>query len=117
MLIYTAVHPHFSINLRHARAREKGSTMRTTVQSEDPNKPTGFTPNHIDDAQVGDTMFWFNEDRNTQHLVQCDSPISAPWTGVIEPQNASSLVCLDEAGTYRYHCALHTGETGTIKVS
>lgn len=90
--------------------------MRTTVQRENPSKPIGFSPQK-QSAQVGDTMFWFNEDRTEKHQVQCDSPVSALWTGVIEPQNASSLVNLDKADEYRYHCTIHPGETGTITVS
>lgn len=90
--------------------------MRTTVQREDPNKPIGFSP-RSQTAQVGDTMFWFNEDRHTQHQIHCDSPVSADWTAVIEPQNASSLVNLDKADTYQYHCSIHPDETGTITVS
>ena len=62
-------------------------------------------------------MFWFNEDQFTRHQVHCDSPVSANWTAEIEPQNPSSLVSLDAAGTYRYHCTNHPDETGTIVVS
>ncbi|HYU25279.1 MAG TPA: hypothetical protein VEO74_08760 [Thermoanaerobaculia bacterium] len=89
--------------------------MRATVQREDPNKPIGFFP-PSQTAEVGDTVFWFNEDRTARHQIFCDTN-NCTWGAVIEPQNSSQLVTLDTAGTYQYHCALHPDETGTIEVN
>jgi len=89
--------------------------MRTTVQREDPAKKIGFSPQD-QQAEVGDTVFWFNEDRDTEHQVFCVTN-NVNWGAVIQPQNSSQTVTLDTAGTYQYHCVFHPDdETGTIEV-
>jgi plastocyanin len=89
--------------------------MRTTIQREDSGKKIGFSP-QSQSAEVGDTMFWFNEDKVEKHQVFCDTN-NVLWGAVIEPQNSSQLVTLDTANTYEYHCVFHPDETGTIEVS
>lgn len=89
--------------------------MRTTIQREDPAKKIGFSPQD-QNAEVGDTMFWFNEDVNETHQVYCDTN-SCNWGAVIEPQNSSQTITLETAGTYQYHCLVHPDETGTINVT
>jgi len=87
---------------------------RTTVQSENASKPAGFSPKQ-QQAQVGDAIFWFNEDTHTSHQPVPDSGVwnIPPITG----NNSSEQLSLANAGTFPYHCAIHTGEKGSIQVS
>lgn len=94
---------------------------RATVQREDPSKPH-FSPNP-QQAQTGDAIFWFNEDKETEHqLYPSDPPPSQPplkagaWGDVIGPGTPSQQVDLS-AGTITYKCVFHNDESGTIVVA
>jgi plastocyanin len=91
---------------------------RSTVQREKGSKPKGFSP-QTQQAQVGDAIFWFNEDSHTQHQPYPTSPPGKPgdWGPLVPGQNSSQQLNLDKAGTYDYKCALHTDETGHIIVA
>lgn len=86
--------------------------MRTTIQRENSEKPVGFDPKS-QSANVGDTMFWFNEDRDTQHQIVWNN---INWGAPIEPQCPSQTLSIDATGTYEYHCAFHDDESGTLTV-
>ena len=87
---------------------------RVTVQKEDPSKPQGFSP-QLQQSQAGDGMFWYNEDENTPHQ---PVPDTGTWNiPEIPPRNSSDQLSLGNPGTYPYHCALHTGETGSVVVA
>ena len=87
---------------------------RATVQTEDPAKPMGFSPNAVQ-AQAGDALFWFNEDSHTSHQPVPDSGV---WNiPQLAPGNSSDQLSLGSAGTFSYHCALHPNETATIIVA
>ena len=94
---------------------------RTTIQSQDSNRPLGFSPQKTA-AQVGDAIFWVNEDADDiehqpyptsptagQQNTWCQNPLIGP-----EP---SSQVNLDTAGTIEYRCWFHHEETATIVVA
>jgi plastocyanin len=86
---------------------------RVTVQRENPAKPIGFSPQQ-EQAQNGDGLFWFNEDRNTQHQ---PVPDTGAWNiPVIGPGQSSDELRLS-TGTFPYHCAIHGDETGTVIVA
>ena len=91
---------------------------RDTVQRENNSQPKGFSP-QTQQAQVGDAVFWFNEDRKTQHQPYPTTPLGKPgdWGPPIPGQNSSEQLNLDQAGTYDYQCALHADETGHIIVA
>ena len=87
---------------------------RATVQREDPAKPVGFSPNP-QQAQVGDALFWFNEDSHESHQ---PVPDTGTWNiPAIPPGNSSDQLSLGNAGTFAYHCALHSGENASVVVA
>lgn len=91
---------------------------RSTVQRENNSKPKGFSP-ATQQAQAADAIFWFNEDKTTEHQPY---PTKAPgkpgdWGPPIGGQNSSQQLNLDVAGTYDYKCALHADEAGHIIVA
>ena len=87
---------------------------RATVQTEDPAKAVGFSPNPVQ-AQAGDALFWFNEDSHTSHQ---PVPDSGTWNiPQIAARNSSDQLSLGSPGTLSYHCAIHPNETATIVVA
>jgi plastocyanin len=87
---------------------------RATVQREDPAKPIGFSPQETQ-AQAGDALFWYNEDPDTPHQ---PVPDSGKWNiPEIPGHNSSDQLRLASAGTFGYHCALHSDEQGSIVVA
>ena len=91
---------------------------RITVQREDLSQPKGFSPK-TQEAQVGDPVFWFNDDSHTPHQPYPKLPAGKPgdWGPPIPAQNSSQQLNLDKAGTYYYQCAEHADETGEIIVA
>ena len=96
---------------------------RATVQREDPSKPH-FSPNP-QQAQSGDAVFWFNEDKDTSHQLYPTAPVQDPplapgaWGDPIGPGTPSEQVNLPNAGSITYKCAVkgHEDESGTIVVA
>jgi plastocyanin len=89
---------------------------RNTVQREDDSEPIGFDPPHRQ-IQSGDSVFWFNQDSETDHLPFPTGGATDEWhPGAIPPQGSSDQVVFI-AGSYPYECALHPDETGTIEVA
>jgi len=101
--------------------------FRNTVQSENNSKPKAFTPapetGHqvgpvlVQDMQLGDSVFWFNEDRHTSHQPYPTNGKPGDWGPVIPPQGSSQQLNPPASGVYRYQCALHPAETGQIDVA
>lgn len=82
---------------------------RTTVQ-----RQQGFSPQQ-QQAQAGDAVFWFNEDKDeTHHPV----PDSGTWNiPPISGGNSSDQLALANPGNYPYHCSVHPEEKGSILVA
>jgi len=65
------------------------------------------------EAKVGDVVGWTNGD-SAPHTATLDD--GSCDTGNIN-QGATGLLVFNQAGTYTYHCNIHTNMKGTIKVS
>ena len=88
-----------------------------TVQREKKRKRKGFSP-QTQIAQVGDTVVWHNQDRNTGHEPYPQGGNPGDWVALIPGgQPSSDQLDLDVAGTYPYSCSIHSDETGTIIVA
>jgi plastocyanin len=71
-----------------------------------------FTPAKLS-ISVGTTVFWTNNDTVT-HTVTADQ--GAFDSGDLSPGNTFSFT-FSKAGTYPYHCNIHSSMVGTIVVS
>lgn len=71
-----------------------------------------FQPDTIN-VDVGFPVRWTNEGA-TYHTVVSDSAL---WTSEQLAPNWWFEQRFDSAGTYPYHCSLHSGMTGTVVVS
>jgi plastocyanin len=104
-----------------------GQQFRDTVQSESNSLPKGFTPqpgtSHqvgsvvIQDMQVSDSVFWFNQDHTTSHQPYPTNGKAGDWGPPVPPQASSQQLNAAASGVYQYVCALHPSETGQINVA
>lgn len=90
--------------------------ISVNVQSEDSSKPKGFSPQTVN-AQVGDAVFWHNDDQKTQHQPTPDLARPDLWGPPIPGQNSSSQINLGTAGTISYQDALQPNLAGRIVVA
>ncbi|MCU1485543.1 MAG: secreted metal-binding protein [Actinomycetia bacterium] len=63
-------------------------------------------------AEVGDTITVTNKDSVTHTLTADDGSFD---TGKLAPDRAS--ITVDSAGTFTYHCAIHSYMKGTVEVT
>jgi plastocyanin len=70
-----------------------------------------FSPATLN-VQVGRTVTWTNQD-STTHRVASDSGVFDSGNLV---QSATFSYTFNNAGTFAYHCAIHTYMTGNIVV-
>lgn len=90
---------------------------RNTVQRENGSEPIGFDP-QVQQVQAGDSVFWFNQDANTEHQPYPSGGSTTLWFAApIPPRATSDQVRFANAGSTAYACALHDDETGTIDVA
>lgn len=73
-----------------------------------------FGPKALTIAQ-GDTVRWQNTGGRT-HTATQDAPLALFTTGSIAAGATSAGKILNAAGGYPYHCTIHPGMVGTVKV-
>jgi plastocyanin len=76
-------------------------------------KDISFQPATIQ-AKVGDIVTWTNAD-TVQHTATLDSD-EACTTDTLDP-NATGSLTFSVAGSYPFHCKIHSSMHGTIVVS
>jgi plastocyanin len=86
-----------------------------------------YSPSDVT-VMVGGTVTWVHSDGSTSHTVTADdgsfdsSPNCAPSVGPLPPtgdcltQGETYTVTFSQAGDYTYHCKIHGGMTGTVRV-
>lgn len=82
----------------------------------DPNTVGAFSPKTAT-AHVGDTVKWTFDDPSNSHTVTSDSGDPDSFDSGTQGQGQTFTFTFTKAGTYAYHCSLHSGMTGTITVS
>jgi plastocyanin len=93
----------------------KNTNNTTNTQSTTPGTVTvqnfSFNPTTIT-VNKGDTVTWQNNDSVTHHVVADDGSFDLGDM----PGGSTSKHTFDKAGTYNYHCAIHTEMKGTVIV-
>lgn len=72
---------------------------------------TAFDPATVT-VNAGDTVTWVNEDA-TKHDVVADN---GEFTSNLLDTGQAFSFTFSQAGTYRYHCSVHSGMNGTVIV-
>ena len=95
-----------------------GETTTTTQSSGNTvtMKNSSFQPNSIT-VSAGDAVTWINED-SVSHTVTGDKTGAGDdfESGTMKPGQQFTHV-FDQAGTFPYHCSIHTSMKGTVVVS
>ena len=74
---------------------------------------TAFTPSTIQ-AKVGDVIAWTNNDSVGHTATVDDDPACTTETLA---QGASGALTFSAAGSYAFHCKIHSSMTGTIEIT
>jgi len=84
----------------------------------DPNTVGAYQPGSVN-VKVGDTVGWLWKDQANPHTVTSDDGTTFNEDNGGSGFNAGHTFTFTfkTAGTYKYHCSLHSGMSGTIVVS
>jgi len=74
-----------------------------------------FNPNSIS-VKKGESVVWKNED-SMAHTATADGDDPSFDTGKIAAKTSSKPITFNDAGDVPYHCEIHPGMKGTVKVS
>jgi plastocyanin len=91
-----------------------GATAAQTVQLvPDPNTIGAFKPQTVN-VKVGDTVEWDWTDTAAPHTVTAQD---GSFDSCTQNAGAKFMVTFTKAGDVQYHCTIHSGMTGDVKVS
>jgi plastocyanin len=97
-----------------AHGGASGATAAQTVQLvTDPNTIGAFKPQTIN-VKVGDTVEWDWIDTAAPHTVTAQD---GSFDSCTQNAGAKFMVTFTKAGDVQYHCTIHSGMTGDVKVS
>ena len=95
-----------------------GSTSGTGSQvvkiNPDPSTVGRFDPSALT-VTKGQTVEWDWVDNSAQHSVTSDD--NTTFDSCLQSAGAKFVVTFSTAGDFKYHCTIHAGMTGDIKVS
>lgn len=74
-----------------------------------------FSPDNIT-VKVGSTVTWTNQD-STDHSVTSDDGVTGGPDSQLLTKGQSYSFTFSKAGTYTYHCKIHSDMTGTVVVT
>ena len=91
-----------------------GATAAQTVKlNSDPNTVGRFDPGTVN-VKAGDSVEWDWVDNSAQHSVTADDNT---FDSCLQGAGSKFTVTFSKAGDFKYHCTIHSGMTGDIKVS
>jgi plastocyanin len=91
-----------------------GTTAAQTVKiNPDPNTVGAYAPQTVT-VHTGDSVEWDWEDSSSQHSVTADDN---SFESCLQSAGSKFVVTFSKAGDFKYHCSIHSGMTGDVKVS
>lgn len=72
-----------------------------------------YQPNPVT-VQAGQSVTWTWEDQGNQHSVSADD---RSFESCLRGSGSSFTTMFTKAGTYAYHCSIHSSMKGTVTVS
>jgi plastocyanin len=79
----------------------------------DPTNVGKFDPQSVS-VKVGDSVEWDWNDPSAQHSVTSDD--NTTFDSGLCSSGTKFVVSFSKAGTFAYHCSIHSGMTGMVKV-
>ena len=89
-----------------------GTAAQTVKIVSDPNTVGKFDPQTVN-VKVGDTVEWDWNDSSAPHTVTAQD---GSFESCTQNAGAKFMVTFSKAGDVQYHCTLHSGMTGDVKV-
>ncbi len=80
----------------------------------DPSTVGRFDPSAVT-VTKGQTVEWDWVDNSAQHSVTSDD--NTTFDSCLQSAGAKFVVTFNTAGDFKYHCTIHAGMTGDVKVS
>jgi len=91
-----------------------GTTAAQTVKiNSDPNTVGAYAPQSVS-VKVGDSVEWDWVDSSAQHSVSADD---SSFESCLQSSGSKFVVTFSKAGDFKYHCQIHSGMIGDVKVS
>ncbi len=101
-----------------ACASKGGSTSGTGSQvvkiNPDPNTVGRYDPSTVT-VTKGQTVEWDWLDNSVQHSVTSDD--NTTFDSCLQSAGAKFVITFNTAGDFKYHCTIHAGMLGDVKVS
>jgi plastocyanin len=91
-----------------------GTAAQTVKINSDPTNVGAFAPATIS-VKKGDTVEWDWVDSGAQHSVTSDD--NTTFDSCLQGAGSKFVVTFSTAGDYKYHCTIHSGMVGDVKVS
>jgi plastocyanin len=89
-------------------------TAATTVKVvSDPQAQGAYQPNPVT-VQAGQSVRWTWEDQGNQHSVSADD---GSFESCLQGSGSSFTTTFTKAGTYPYHCSIHSQMKGSVTVT
>jgi plastocyanin len=90
-----------------------GATAAQTVKiNSDPNTVGRFDPGTVS-VKVGDSVEWDWVDNGATHSVTADDNM---FDSCLQGAGSKFAVTFSKAGDFKYHCTIHSGMAGDVKV-
>ncbi len=91
-----------------------GGGTQTVKVVADPTTVGTYQPKNLT-AKVGDKITWEWQDTSAQHSVTADD--NTTFDSCLQSAGAKFTITFSKAGDFPYHCTIHSGMIGTVKVS
>jgi plastocyanin len=100
-----------------AACSAKGATTATAATTvkvvADSQKQGAYQPDPVT-AKVGGSVTWTWEDQGNQHSVSADD---GSFESCLQGAGSTFTTTFTKAGTYAYHCSIHSQMKGTVTVT
>ncbi len=107
------------VNVAAGQAATVNWTLSRTAPAQSVNvdlQATTFSPSEVT-VSKGSTIHWVNRTATTHTITPNDAGQAGTWTAQNISGNGTDFShTFNTTGAYEYHCTIHAGMTGTIKV-
>lgn len=91
-----------------------GTAAQTVKINSDPTNVGAYAPASIT-VKKGDSVQWDWVDSGAQHSVSSDD--NTTFDSCLQGAGSKFVVTFNSTGDFKYHCSIHSGMVGEVKVS
>jgi plastocyanin len=97
-----------------AKGAGSGTAAQTVKINSDPTNVGAYAPATVS-VKKGDSVEWDWVDNGAQHSVTSDD--NTTFDSCLQGAGSKFVVTFNTAGDVKYHCTIHSGMVGDVKVS